>query len=192
MKSLQLLSTLANSTKEINNILQKELLTLTNDQLCWKPNEKSWSIIDCLEHIVLSGNYYLKEINKKFDKLIPSNNPIDILFKPGIIGNYLTRSMEPKEGNIKVKMKTLKRMKPGKSQLEPDRIIKYFLNYQEEILFLLDRSRYFNLGKIKISSSLGIFIRFRLGNAFKFVIAHNQRHIQQAKNVMKYPGFPDR
>jgi len=191
MKSLELLKSLTNSCEQINSIVQKDLLTLSKDQLRWKSNENSWSIIECLEHIVLSGDYYLKEIKKKFDKKIPSNTPINIQYNPGLIGNYSTKSMEPKEGKIKVKMKTLKRMKPGKSQLDTDRIIDKFQNYQKETLALLDKSRFYDLGKIKINSSLGILIRFKLGDAFRFVIAHNQRHMLQAKNVMKYPGFPE-
>ena len=190
MKSLQLIASLTNSVSDINNTIKTEFIVLTNDQLCWKPSSISWSIVECLEHIVLSGDYYLKEISKKFNEIKPFNTPIDIQFEPGLIGNFSSNSMVPKDGHIKVKIKTLKRMRPGKSQLEPIQIIENFNNYSEETHSLLKKSQYYNLSKIKITSSLGFLIRFKLGDTFRFVIAHNQRHIQQALNVKKHADFP--
>jgi hypothetical protein len=38
--------------------------------------------------------------------------------------------------------------------------------------------------------SISKIIRLRLGDALLFVVYHNERHVQQAKNLLKHPKFP--
>jgi hypothetical protein len=38
--------------------------------------------------------------------------------------------------------------------------------------------------------ALSKLIRFRLGDVLLFVAYHNERHMQQAINIMKLPKFP--
>jgi hypothetical protein len=87
-------------------------------------------------------------------------------------------------------MKTMKRMEPAKSNIDIRELFSEFENYQKNILILIEKSRYYNINEIKITSSIGRIIRFKLGNALRFVIAHNQRHIQQAMNVFQHENFP--
>jgi len=41
-----------------------------------------------------------------------------------------------------------------------------------------------NLNTIKIPTTLSKWIRMNLGDTFRFLIAHNERHIRQAKRAM--------
>ena len=66
-----------------------------------------------------------------------------------------------------------------------------FRKYQDDLILLIEKARYYNLNTLKINSSIGRIIRFKLGDAFRFVIAHNQRHIQQTINVLQMDGFPE-
>jgi hypothetical protein len=146
--------------------------------------------LECLEHIILSGQYYIDQINKKFSSEIPNSDPLEIQFKPGFIGNYSVKAMKPSpSGEITNKMKTFKRMEPGKSDLEQGRILADFIRYQADLMAVIAKSKYYNLNTVKIRSSIGNLIRFKLGDALRFVVAHNQRHIQQSLNVMKSGGF---
>lgn len=191
MKSLHLLDSLRNDSENINSIFRKHFLTLTDNQLNWKPSDKNWSISECIEHIILSGQYYLEEIEKQFVKITPAFEALDIDFHSGVLGNFSTNSMKPtKKGVIRYKMKTMKRMEPAISNIDIRKLFSEFENYQKNILILIEKSRYYNINEIKITSSIGRIIRFKLGNALRFVIAHNQRHIQQAMNVFQHENFP--
>jgi len=191
MRSSHLLESLKNDSEAIDSIFLKNFLTLTDNQLNWKPSEKSWSISECIEHIILSGQYYLEEIEKQFLKITPAAEPLDIDFHSGVFGNFSKNSMKPTDnGMIRFKMKTMKRMDPSKSNIDTRKLFSEFENYQKNILILIEKSRYYNINEIKIRSSIGRIIRFNLGNAFRFVIAHNQRHIQQAMNVFQHENFP--
>lgn len=192
MRSSELLDALKKDSLSINDIFQSQFLSLSVDQLNWKPDIHSWSISECLEHIVLSGQFYINEITNSFLSHKPENEPININFKPGLIGNYSAKSMKPgNSGEIKNKMKTFKRMEPGKSGIDAKKLFTDFGKYQDDLILLIEKARYYNLNTIKINSSIGRIIRFKLGDAFRFVIAHNQRHIQQAIHVLQSDGFPE-
>ena len=47
-----------------------------------------------------------------------------------------------------------------------------------------------NIRKVKIPISISKIIRLRLGDALLFVVYHNERHVQQALNVLNNPNFP--
>ena len=192
MRSSELLDALKKDSLSINDIFQSQFLSLSVDQLNWKPDIHSWSISECLEHIVLSGQFYINEITNSFLSYKPENEPLNINFKPGLIGNYSAKSMKPgNSGEIKNKMKTFKRMEPDKSGIDTKKLFIDFGKYQDDLMLLIEKARYYNLNTIKINSSIGRIIRFKLGDAFRFVIAHNQRHIQQAINVLQSDGFPE-
>ena len=59
------------------------------------------------------------------------------------------------------------------------------VNQQKRMLDLLDQSRKVNLNKIKTGITIANWIKLRLGDTFRVVIYHNQRHIVQANTVLK-------
>ncbi len=53
------------------------------------------------------------------------------------------------------------------------------------LLDVLDMSKKVNLTKTKTGISISKWLKLRLGDTFRVVIYHNQRHILQAKKVLK-------
>ncbi len=191
MISVSLPNSLIEDSMSINKILDDQILILSENQLNWKPSIEKWSILECLEHIILSGQYYIDQVNNKLSGISPDPDPVEIEFKPGIIGNYSVKAMKPDpSGKITNKMKTFKRMEPGRSDLDHKRILADFTRYQAELMDVIEKSKNYNINKVKIRSSIGNLIRFRLGDALRFVVAHNQRHIQQSVNVLQSADFP--
>jgi hypothetical protein len=90
--------------------------------------------------------------------------------------------MLPKS-NMKT-MNTFTSKNPINSKLEKETVLLGFINQQEEMLALLDTAKNKDLTKIKTSITLPL-LKFRLGDTFRFVIYHNQRHIVQAQKVLK-------
>ncbi len=81
-------------------------------------------------------------------------------------------------------MKTFKNMNPLNSQLDK-KVIQEFITQQTEMLRLLDEARKISLNKTKTSITLSKAIKLKLGDTFRFVIHHNQRHLLQAERVLK-------
>ncbi len=178
MQSEQLIQSLIEQTRRIINQAE-QLKTLDNQSLNWKEHESSWSILECLEHLNLYGDFYLPEIEAKI-KAYTGNSELD--FRPGLLGNYFAQSMLPKEKLNK--MKTFKDKNPLNSALDRTTIDR-FLSQQMRLLHLLSESRKVSLNKVKVPTTITKLIRLKLGDAFPFVINHNIRHFKQIENVQK-------
>jgi hypothetical protein len=155
------------------------LKTKSDIQLNWKENRESWSILECLEHLNLYGDFYLPEIEKVIGNAKSKNETI---FKSGILGNYFAESMLPKAKLNK--MKTFKDKNPLNSHLDI-RTIERFINQQIKILDLLDRARNISLNKEKTAISISKLIKLKIGDTFRFIINHNIRHIKQIESNIK-------
>jgi len=157
----------------------KLFLTLPEDKLQFKANPKSWSILECIEHLNLYAKFYNIEISKRIKN---SNSKAAINFKSGYLGNKSAMDMLPKKGMKK--MNTFKSKNPIYTKLDSKKVLNNFITHQEELLDLLEEAKDKNLTKIKTSLTLPL-LKFRLGDTFRFVIYHNERHILQAKNILK-------
>ena len=80
-------------------------------------------------------------------------------------------------------MKTFKDKNPIGSKLDKS-TIERFVSQQEKILNLLDKSREIDLNKTKTAISISKLIKLKIGDTFRVVIYHNERHLEQAKKLL--------
>jgi hypothetical protein len=78
------------------------------------------------------------------------------------------------------KQKTFARMNPVHSSSLKKDVIERFLDNQKELLLLLNDAAKINLNKASIPVEFLRLLRMNLGDAFQFVIVHEQRHLRQA------------
>ncbi len=164
------------------------LLDLPESQLKFAPSG-SWSANECIHHMLLASRPYIDRIEKKLAITKESNNQN---FKRGILGAYFTFGMLPKaNGEIKNRMKTMSWFDPGKSgkypeydALQPHELIRELDEVFQRISMALQQANTLNLNTNKITSTLGPIVRFKLGDAFAFMNAHNERHLLQTRRVI--------
>ena len=172
-----LLSDLTERTK--NHLNQAEKFSqFSLEDLNRKPSPDSWSVLECLEHLNRYGDFYLPEIEKRLQNNKTTPDPE---FKSGLLGNYFAEMMLP--GEKMKKIKTFKAMNPAGSKLDK-KVLTRFIEQQKKILELLDRARKVSLNKTKTSISISKLIKLKLGDTFRVVIYHNERHVEQAVRVM--------
>ncbi len=179
MKQTELIADLKARTSEL--IKQAEAFKqLPTERLNQKSSSTSWSVLECLEHLNLYGDFYLPEI----ESCIIDGEKInqDPNFKSGWFGERTVQDMLPKNDKVK-KMNTFKDKNPLNSDLSIATIDR-FIKQQEGILRLLDLASSVHLEKVKTKITLPL-IKFKLGTTFRFVIYHNQRHLWQANNLLK-------
>ena len=176
MQSEKLIQMLLEQTRQIINQVEK-LKTFDLKTLTWKKNKTSWSILECLEHLNLYGDFYLPQIETKITNSITTT---DFEFKGGILGNYFIKSMLPKEKLNK--MKTFKDKNPINANLEKT-VIDKFINQQIQLLNLLNQARNVSLNKVKIQTSISSLIKLKLGDTFQFYINHIVRHLSQIDRI---------
>ena len=176
MQSEKLTQMLLEQIRQIINQVEK-LKTFDLSSLTWKENETSWSVLECLEHLNLYGDFYLPQME---DKIKNSTTKTEIEFKSGILGNYFAKSMLPKEKLNK--MKTFKDKNPLNANLDKT-VIDKFINQQIKLLDLLNQSRKVSLNKVKIQTSISSLIKLKLGDTFQFFTNHTIRHLKQIDRI---------
>jgi len=176
MQSEKLIQSLIEQTRQIIN--QAEALRNHDLKiLTWKETAESWSMLECLEHLNLYGDFYLPEMEKKIKE---SNTTPDVNFKSGILGNYFAKSMLPKEKLNK--MKTFKDKNPLHAKLDQT-VIDRFMGHQMKLLDLLQAASNKSLNRIRIATSITSLLKLKLGDCFQFYINHMIRHMHQIERV---------
>jgi len=152
---------------------------LSEQELNYKASIDEWSILECIEHLNIYGDFYILQIRESIEK---TTTIATKTFKSGLIGNYFVNLIAPKEKLNK--MKTLKENNPIGSRLDKN-VLDRFIDQQKECLGLTEKSKNINLTKTKTAISITKLIKLRLGDTFRFITAHNERHLLQVENILK-------
>ncbi|ACU57976.1 DinB family protein [Chitinophaga pinensis] len=177
-----LLDQLHRQVEALLQIARHQFLNISDEILLRQPAPGKWSVAQCLDHLNAYARFYVPAIEnaiqgKLSGSLPPNPSPV---FKSGWLGNYFTNMMLPKaDGQAGMKMQAPKAYRPL-ADLDAGKVVHEFIEWQEKINALLDRARLVNLQQIKIGTTLGSWLKFSLGDTFRFVIAHEQRHMAQA------------
>lgn len=143
--------------------------------------EGKWSMLQCLKHLSIAGEIYTDNIESAFKN--SSKVEEDYTFKSHWKGDMFTKMISPKaDGAIKNTMKTMKSMDPVE-HLNPAETIDEFIRIHKQLIAQLETSKAYNLNKIKVPTALGPLVKLRLGDAFRFIIGHVQRHMLQLQRV---------
>ncbi len=154
-------------------------------KLVFVENDGKWSVVQCLEHLNEFGRFYLPAVEKAITVKTSEKNA---WFNSGFLGDYFTKSMKPKNVfDIKNKMKTMKRFTFPNS-LNVDTVMKEYIDQKIKLQHLLDTANDRDLNSIRIPITLTKMIKLKLGDIFRFLIAHEQRHMIQARNTLKSTG----
>lgn len=170
--------------------IEENFIPLTDEQLNWKIRSDVWNIREVFAHVFEYAKYYHSAFSKKIDTTRyrePSDN-----FISSPLGKSMWSAMKLGNAkNVKRKIKSQKLYNPLiVTSIVKETSLIDFLKSQKELLQIIERSKTINIRKAKIKLANNNVIKFRLGDAFLYVVYHNQRHIQQALNFLKHPKFP--
>lgn len=147
--------------------------------LQWRQHPKSWNVLECIEHLNRYGHFYIPEITQKIQT---AKHPSAEQFKGNWLGSYFSKSVAYKQ-QVNT-MKTFAAMNPLNSKLTQE-TLDIFIEQQHQLIDLLDKASTVNLDKTKTAISISKWIKLRLGDTFKVVIYHNERHIKQAEKTLQ-------
>lgn len=145
-----------------------------------QPAPGKWTVIQVLEHLNSYNRYYLPAIK---NSLMQDRSAVEY-FKPGWLGDYFTKLMQPKEGVVKNKMKAPRDHRPAPF-LDPMPVLNTFIEDQHQLLRLLEAAKQKDIGKLRTPVSISKLIRLKTGDTFRFLIAHEQRHFVQIANTLE-------
>jgi hypothetical protein len=162
----------------------RSVRSLPVEQLKFRPAPDQWNALELFEHLNLSSGIYLRGLERVFDDRA-EQLPFNSTFTPGRFGAYFTKGMLPKaDGSIGNRMRTLRMFDPARRTGAELASVDRFIDLCERFLRLLQRARHTDLNRMRVTSSLGPIIRFKAGDAFRFPIAHQQRHFLQIERLL--------
>ena len=157
---------------------------LSPKQINWKPAPESWSVGQCLDHLIKSNEEFYPELDKlaagtRKNTLWQSISPLS-----GIAGAFLVSTLK-KEGN---KVKTNQKMTPP-SDIGAD-IVERFLSHQSQFIEKVRSTASADWHKIVLTSPFVKIMTYRMDVGLEAIIEHEKRHVRQAKRVVAADGFP--
>lgn len=155
--------------------------SLSAEQLNWKPNSQTWSIAQNIDHlIVVNETYYPVLASLKAGTYkIPFMGKIG--FMVSFLGKAVLNAVKP---DRKKKMKTFPIWEPTVSEIKGD-ILRRFENHQTELKRQIESSKELVDKGAIISSPANKNIVYKLETAFDIIVSHEQRHLEQAKEVLQ-------
>ncbi|WP_373516138.1 DinB family protein [Persicitalea sp.] len=167
--------------KIIESHLEKATSTyqnLSEDVLNARPADGGWSAAGCIAHLNTYSDFYLPKTRRALGQVVAEQG--GGTFRSGTLGKLLTNTIKPEN---KLKLKAFKAHRPPED-LDGVAVIAQFIEYQEQWLRLLHEIEGGNQLDARVQSSITPLIRFKLGDVFAFMKAHDERHLQQADRVL--------
>lgn len=161
---------------------------LNDAEFNWRAAPGSWSIAECLAHLNLTGQLYLQTINRAVGQGRRENLLGRGPYKHGWLGRLLVHLTEPPVKRVKVKA-------PKMIAPPPEHLLAVaapaFDSLQEAITQTLREADGVDLGRVRITSPFSKLLRISLGQTLAHLIAHERRHLWQARQVKNDPNFPN-
>lgn len=182
MPSFNIQELIGSLQQDVQETLQQleQLQQVPREVLLQQPEPGKWSIVQVLEHLNGYNRFYLDVIEKGLKN---NNYPVRHNYKAGWFGDYFTKMMQPrKDGTIGNKMSAPKDYNFG-PDLDVERVLNEFRRGQQQLLALLDKASTADVGRIKVPISISKLIKLKMGDVFRFLIAHQQRHFLQINRV---------
>ena len=151
---------------------------LTDEDLARRPADGSWSIAECLDHLVATNRSYLR----KMGRAVAANAPQSARprFRHTLAGGWMRRMMEPP---VRRRLPAPRKFRPAPERRPAAERLAEFLAVQDELIAFSRSAAELDVAKIKFSSPVTRLLRLNLWDALTIIAAHERRHLWQARNV---------
>ena len=157
---------------------------LTPAQLNWRPEPGGWSVGQCLEHLAIANEVYLRAIS---DSLADRPHAVVQEIAPGWFGRWFIRNY------IEPSSRTRRARAPGKiapGARTDTSVLHRFLRSNEEAREVVRRAGSVDVNRIRFRNPFVPFIRFTVGTGLEIIAKHQRRHLLQAERIRQSVGFP--
>ncbi len=189
MASLQVTS--EDQIQRLNNVFSKvqQLQELDLKALKEPPSDKSWSIIEVIQHLNIAYAIYRPKLIA-YLKEAEDNERGASGFKVRPWQKMMITMQRPKGSVRKWKMKTLKRFEPvldttTLNEYRTKEIFTRFFEAHQHLKRCILDSRSKNIHQRTITSAIGPVVKFYLPEAFEFLICHLERHMVQIDVILE-------
>lgn len=160
----------------------RQLQEQPREALRHRPRPDAWSALDCVEHMNLFYDDYLPRVEAAVQQTAPGSSAT---YSPGFFGKKMIASLRPQRGKRRMKIKTFKKMIPDTDGKSAEPVFAAFFRHHAQLEELLTRAESLDWDRTKVTSAIGPILRFKLGDCFRLLLAHTERHLLQAHEAIR-------
>lgn len=175
---------LLKDVQHIRQTVETEFGTFSAEQLLWKPSPERWGILECLAHLNAASQYYTNQLKLKLTQSPLRSAATD--FEMSFNGKIMLSFVDPASPR---KIPSPSMFKPKPYQLDAPKVMSKYFDILQDLEEALRNSEGLDWNQ-KIISPFTTLLKFRMGDVFLFVVAHQQRHLNQALRVRQELPFP--
>lgn len=165
------------------------LSSLSGGHFRMSPAPGRWSPAECFDHLLHFNRNYLRTMREADEAHDPGTSsagaPRKEAFRPRLLARWTVTFFEPP---YRMKVKTLKPFKPGGAEgLDLEEIRSDYLEQQKTFIERLRRDlrEQRDLERVGVRHPLFSWIRMSPVECYAIVLAHQRRHLWQARQVVK-------
>ena len=150
---------------------------LTPHQLNWRRSPAQWSVGQCLEHLAIANEVYLRAMSGSLER---RRAGLVAEIAPGWFGRLFIRTViEPSPKTRR--WRAPKKIRPG-AQVPPT-VLDRFHGSNRAIREFMQRARHYDVNRIRFQNPFVGMIRFTVGTGLEILSRHERRHLLQAEGI---------
>jgi hypothetical protein len=155
-------------------------------QLNWRPDATRWSVGQCLEHLLTTNRLMCSRADDALNPAHPRTVWQRLPGLPAMFGKLLVRSQAP-QATRKYQAPTPAR--PSTSDIATDVVQRFVTQHREAVerVAALDEAR---AARVIMSSPFARVITYSVLDGWRLILAHDRRHVEQARRVTQAAEFP--
>jgi hypothetical protein len=154
---------------------------LTEAQGTWRERPDSWSVAECLDHLATANEVYVRAMEPAAARALEQGRRRRGPALPGLIGRWFVRSLEPPVKPA-YRGKAPRLIRPRAAPPLSD-ALRRFLESQNLPRTFLQKYADIDLASVRFPNPLVRGVRFSLATGLHVIVAHERRHLWQAKRV---------
>jgi hypothetical protein len=155
---------------------------LSDEEVNWQQTPgQSWSVAQCLEHLTLMNEFYLRGFAPLVDQARQKGiGPFNGL-SSSAVGRWFVRSQEPP---VKRRMKAPAQVVPA-SNLRRDGLVDKFVRSHDLYRAIVQTAGDVDISRVKGPNPFFKAVKMRVSTVLQIIPAHDRRHLWQAGNVKR-------
>jgi hypothetical protein len=160
---------------------------LTSTQANWRTEPARWSVAQNIDHMARLNRLYSAPIQQAIDQAKADGRlKGDDIIRPGFVARWFIKIIEPP---AKLKAKAVKDVQPP-PDLDWAATVDDFVRSHDPVRRAIDSAAGLDLNKIRYRNPIARGFNMTIGVGLWVINSHDRRHLWQAEQVRRTPGFP--
>lgn len=152
---------------------------LSASELTRRPDERKWSVAECVEHLNLTSRAYLPLLDAALERMRAEGLRGEGSYRKGWMGRLMVWMLQPP---ARMRVKTTQQFVPVEVGA-PEQVLPRLLELQRELARRFEACRGSALDRAKIPSPFNARLSYDVYSCLAILPAHQRRHLWQAERA---------